>query len=230
MSQSITFENLEQGSDEWLQARCGIITASTMHNLVTPGGKVSESEKAYGFIKQLAAERITGHPEVTYPTRPMQRGTMLEPFARDEYVKITGNTVEEIGFMRLDTDQYRLGFSPDGLVGEDGIIEIKCPSPKEHLRTMLTDKVPSQYVPQVQVGLYVSGREWCDFVSYCPGAAPYVTRMVPVPEWQAVIQEATTRAEIDIRGMVTAYQEAVVRSGLTESDWFDPFEEEDMVF
>lgn len=228
MSQTITFQTMEQGSDEWLQARCGIITASTMHNLVTPGGKVSTSETARSFLRTLAAERITGHPEITHPTRAMQRGTMLEPFARDEYAKATGCTVEEVGFMRLDTDQYRLGYSPDGLIGDDGLIEIKCPSPKEHLRTIITDQVPAQYVPQVQVGLYVSDREWLDFVSYCPGAVPYITRTEPDPVWQAVIHDAVLIGEDQIRHDVATYRAAAERSGLTAAEWFDPFELEDI--
>ena len=79
------FNELEQGTDEWLQARCGIVTASTMRNLVTSAGKVADNDTSRGFIRQLATERIIGVPEFTYPTRPMQRGNLLEPHARELY-------------------------------------------------------------------------------------------------------------------------------------------------
>src|SRR5699024_9280961 len=115
-------KDTEQGSDEWLQLRCGIVTASTMRNLVTASGKPADNDTSRGFIRQLATERIIGVPEYTYPTRPMQRGTMLEPYARDLYAEHYA-PVEEVGFIRLDTDEYSLGYSPDGLVGHDGLLE-----------------------------------------------------------------------------------------------------------
>src|SRR5699024_8532804 len=90
------FNELEQGSDEWLQARSGIVTASTMRNLVTSSGKVADNDTSRGFIRQLATERIIGVPEFTYPTRPMQRGTMLGPYARDWYAEHYA-PVEEVG-------------------------------------------------------------------------------------------------------------------------------------
>src|SRR5699024_8713351 len=96
------FNELEQGSDEWLQARSGSVTASTMRNLVTSAGKVADNDTSRGFIRQLATERIIGVPEFTYPTRPMQRGTMLEPYARDLYAEHYA-PVDEVGFIRLDT-------------------------------------------------------------------------------------------------------------------------------
>src|SRR5699024_964585 len=120
------FNELEQGTDEWLQARCGIVTASTMRSLVTASGKPADNDTSRGFVRQLATERIIGVPEFTYPTRPMQRGNLLEPHARELYAEHYA-PVEEVGFIRLDTDEYSLGYSPDGLVGHDGLIEIKSP-------------------------------------------------------------------------------------------------------
>src|SRR5699024_5334942 len=116
--------DVEQGSSEWLQMRCGIVTASTMRNLVTASGKPADNDTSRGFVRTLATERIIGVPEYTYPTRPMQRGTMLEPYARDLYAEHYA-PVDEVGFIRLDTDEYSLGYSPDGLVGHDGLLEIK---------------------------------------------------------------------------------------------------------
>src|SRR5699024_1099097 len=108
------FNELEQGTDEWLQARCGIVTASTMRNLVTASGKPADNDTSRGFVRTLATERIIGVPEYTHPTRPMQRGTMLEPYARDLYAEHYA-PVTEVGFIRLDTERYSIGYSPDGL-------------------------------------------------------------------------------------------------------------------
>lgn len=219
------FNELEQGTDEWLQARCGIVTASTMRNLVTSAGKVADNDTSRGFIRTLATERIIGVPEYTYPTRPMQRGTMLEPFARDLYAEHYA-PVDEVGFIRLDTDEYSLGYSPDGVIGHDGLIEIKSPGPKEHLRTILDDDVPSVYKWQVQVGLYVTGRSWLDFVSYCPGADLYVKRVRPDKEAFGTIHLAVSQAEAAIASIIDDYTES--GKNRVKTEWFDPFEEEEM--
>ena len=219
------FNELEQGSDEWLQARSGIVTASTMRNLVTASGKPADNDTSRGFIRQLATERIIGVPEYTHPTRPMMRGTMLEPFARDLYAEHYA-PVEEVGFIRLDTDEYSLGYSPDGVIGHDGLLEIKSPGPKEHLRTILADAVPSVYVWQVQVGLYVTGRSWLDFISYCPGADLYVKRVRPDKEAFGTIHLAVSAAEAAITSIIADYTES--GKNRVKTEWFDPFEEEEM--
>ena len=219
------FNELEQGTDEWLQARCGIVTASTMRNLVTSAGKVADNDTSRGFVRQLATERIIGVPEYTYPTRPMQRGNLLEPHARELYAEHYA-PVEEVGFIRLDTDEYSLGYSPDGVVGHDGLLEIKSPGPKEHLRTILADAVPSVYVWQVQVGLYVTGRSWLDFISYCPGADLYVKRVRPDKEAFGTIHLAVSQAETAVRNIIDDYTASGANRVKTE--WFDPFMEEEM--
>ena len=221
------FNELEQGTDDWLQARCGIVTASTMRSLVTSAGKVADNDTSRGFIRQLATERIIGVPEYTYPTRPMQRGNLLEPFARDLYAEHYA-PVEEVGFIRLDTDEYSLGYSPDGLVGHDGLLEIKSPGPKEHLRTILADAVPSVYVWQVQVGLYVTGRSWLDFISYCPGADLYVKRVRPDKEAFGTIHLAVSQAETAVRNIIDDYTAS--GKNRVKTEWFNPFEEEEMEF
>ena len=219
------FTELDQGTTEWHEARAGIVTASTMRNLVTSAGKVADNDTSRGFIRQLATERIIGVPEYTYPTRPMQRGNLLEPFARDLYAEHYA-PVDEVGFIRLDTDEYSLGFSPDGVVGHDGLIEIKSPGPKEHLRTILDDDVPSVYKWQVQVGLYVTGRSWLDFVSYCPGADLYVKRVRPDKEAFGTIHLAVSAAEAAITSIIDDYTES--GKNRVKTEWFDPFEEEEM--
>ena len=221
------FNELEQGTDDWLQARCGIVTASTMRSLVTSAGKVADNDTSRGFIRQLATERIIGVPEYTYPTRPMQRGNLLEPHARDLYAEHYA-PVEEVGFIRLDTDEYSLGYSPDGVIGHDGLLEIKSPGPKEHLRTILADAVPSVYVWQVQVGLYVTGRSWLDFISYCPGADLYVKRVRPDKEAFGTIHLAVSQAEAAITSIIDDYTES--GKNRVKTEWFDPWEEEEMTF
>lgn len=224
-----TFESIEQGTDEWFRARCGIVTASTLGGLVTSTGRVANNDTSRGLAWKLAVERIMSQPDITFPSRAMQRGTALEPYARDFYAEHYA-PVDEVGFMRLDTDDYALGYSPDGLVGNEGLIEIKCPSPKEHLRTILVDGVPVQYMPQVQTGLYVSGREWLDYVSYCPGADLYVTRVEPDQKWQDTIAEAVTAVEVAIREAIDTYTTTGAEAGRIHTEWFDPFEEEEMEF
>lgn len=222
------FNDMEQSSDEWLQARCGIVTASTMRNLVTASGKPADNDTSRGFIRQLATERIIGVPEYTYPTRPMQRGTMLEPYARDLYAEHYA-PVTEVGFIRLDTERYALGFSPDGVVEHDGIVEFKSPGPKEHLRTILADEVPAVYKWQVQVGLFVTGRSWIDFCSYCPGMQFYRKRVFPDSEAFEVIDTAVTNAENQIRGQLHTYYATGRANDRVNTEWFDPWDEEDEI-
>src|SRR5690606_20809047 len=142
--------------------------------------------------------------EYTHPTRPMQRGTMLEPYARDLYAEHYA-PVTEVGFIRLDAERYALGYSPDGLVEHDGLIEIKSPGPKEHLRTVLAGIQPTVYDWQLQLGLVVTGRSWIDFVSYGPGMDLDVKRVYPNPEAFDVIDPAVTNAENQIRSMLHTY-------------------------
>jgi len=123
------FTELEQGSPEWLAARCGLLTASTIGRLITPTLKVADNETSRGLIETLVAERLTGHIDPIYPNADMQRGTMDEPYARDLYAEEYA-PVTEIGFAVRTINGHKLGASPDGLVGEYGGLEIKSRSPK----------------------------------------------------------------------------------------------------
>ena len=222
------FTELDQGSGEWHEARAGIVTASAMRSLVTGSGQVANNDTSRGLIRTLAAERIMGKPADSFSSRMMDRGSALEPFARDLYAEHYA-PVDEVGFIRLDTDEYSLGYSPDGLIGHDGLIEIKSPGPKEHLRTILDDaEMPKVYQWQVQVGLFVTGRSWLDFVSYCPGMDLFVNRIWPDPQAHAVIEEAVKKAEYDIRGIIHTYETS--GKGRVHTEWHDPFEEDEMEF
>jgi len=154
--------NLQQGSLEWFQARLGVATASNFSKLITSQGKESATLNKYAL--ELASQLMLSEPESGYKSDIMQRGNDLEPVARQAYQEATGNFVEEAGFMLCDN----YGYSPDGLIGKSGLIEIKCPIATTHTKYLEEDRLPTDYVAQCQGGLLVSGRKWLDFVSYHP--------------------------------------------------------------
>jgi putative phage-type endonuclease len=155
---------LEQGSQEWLDVRKGILTASNFFNVITSKGERSKRLNDYAF--DLAASSLLTTAEATFTSPAMERGNELEPYARQKYCEDSFTTVEEVGIMLSDCGNY--GYSPDGLVDDDGLIEIKCPMAKNHAKYLSQKRCPTEYYAQVQGGLYVSGRQWCDFVSYHP--------------------------------------------------------------
>ena len=202
------FTEIEQGTDEWLAARCGIVTASVVGQLITPKTvKPAANDTSRALIATLVAERITGYVEPIQPNRDMERGTLSEPFARDIYADnyAPAASVSEVGFMVRDDWGFRLGYSPDGLVGEDGLIEIKSRRQKKHLATILADEVPLENLAQCQAGLLVSGREWLDYVSFCSGMPLYTKRIKPDPKWQAAILEAVAAFEEASAAMIADY-------------------------
>ena len=223
------FDTLEQGSAEWLQARAGILTASTIGQLITAKTiKPAMNDRSRGLCQTLIAERITGHVEPVHPNRAMTRGTLLEPEARRIYAEQTGQDVTEIGFARLDTDTYTLGSSPDGLAGEAGGIEIKSPSAKVHVSTVLSGVIPDYNRAQVQAFLHVTGREWCDFISYYPGEPLFIIRDYPDQRWQNTIQSAAEQFEETARNAVTRYKTAT--HGLPATAFWDPFDTGDEIY
>lgn len=160
-----------QGSNEWLGARCGIPSASNFDLIVTIKGEPSKQRTKY--LYRLAGEVITGIPEESYQNGAMQRGIELEAEARDLYRLIAENEVTEVGFCLAEG----YGASPDGLVGDKGLLEIKCPSMAVHIGYLLEGVLPLDYFQQVQGQLLVTSREWCDFVSYYPGLKPLIVRV-----------------------------------------------------
>jgi hypothetical protein len=145
----------------------------------------------------------------------MARGHLLEPFARDLYAEHF-DPVAECGFVSLATPAGTLGYSPDGLIGDDGLIEIKCPQPKTHLRSLLTGEVPAEYYPQVQTGLAVAGRRWCDYISYSPGLPLFVTRCGPAPAVIAAIFAAHEAAEQQLAALMQDFEAAAAKFPATE--------------
>jgi len=152
-----------QRSEQWQQARLGMITASCFDDVLCKG----QGRETY-MIK-LAAERLSGIPQESYTNAAMDWGIEQEPYARDLYENLNGDIlVNQVGFISLD--DY-IGCSPDGLIGIDGAIEIKCCNTSTHISYILKDKLPSKYKAQVQGGLWITGRQWCDFVSFDPRIA-----------------------------------------------------------
>ena len=162
-----------QGTPEWQQARLGIPTASNFDKIVTTKGEPSKSAEKYMY--QLVGERLSGTKEDGYTNSHMERGIQLEGEARQFYDLVNGVEVEEVGFCKHDSQLF--GCSPDGLVGEDGGIEIKCPSMAVQVEYLLKKELPTAYFQQVQGTLLVTGRKWWDFVSYYPSLQPLILRV-----------------------------------------------------
>jgi len=211
------YTELEQGSQEWLDARCGLLTASTIGKLITPSTlKVADNETSRGLTMTLAAERITGHVDYVYPTADMQRGTTDEPFARDAYAAHKKVAVEQIGFMVRDFGDYRIGYSPDGLVDDDGLIEIKSRRPKEHLKTVLKGLPPLENMAQMMAGMLVSGRDYCDYMSYSAGLPLWVKRVHLDDRWVTAIHAAAEQFEINVTNIVNNFNAATAGLPMTE--------------
>lgn len=228
------YHDLEQGSPEWLAARLGIVTASVVGKFITPKTvKVASNDESRGLTAQLVAERITGWADPTWINADMQRGHDVEPIARDWYAERYGVTVDELGFMVREfpmpwdsrelvrsvdepTPTYRIGYSPDGLVGTDGLIEVKAPRAKAHLQTHVAGKVPLHHLAQIQAGLLVADRQWCDFISFYCGMPPFVKRVERDEAWGEVIREAVEKFEHAAEEMQADYAAATTGIPTTE--------------
>jgi putative phage-type endonuclease len=154
---------IEQGSPEWMALRVGKVTASKITDVMSKPTLLGYQN----YMADLIAERLTGQKAESYTNAAMQWGVDKEPQARVEYEIKTGSLVEQVAFVDHPTIQM-FGCSPDGYVGEDGLIEIKCPNTSTHIDYIRQDKAPTKYVPQMQCQMAVTGRKWCDFVSFDP--------------------------------------------------------------
>jgi hypothetical protein len=217
------YNDIQQGSDEWHALRRGIITASVVGQFITPKTvKPASNDISRGLTMSLVAERITGYTEPVFVSADMERGNFDEPIARDKYSE-NYKPVTEVGFMVRDDFGFKLGYSPDGLVGDEGLIEIKSRRQKKHLATILADEVPLENMAQCQAGLLVSGREWLDYISYCGGMPLYVTRVFPDPKWHQAIIDATKAFEESAAVMIDTYIDNTAGLPLTER--ISPFED-----
>jgi putative phage-type endonuclease len=170
--------NCVQGTIEWQEVRLGVPSASCFDCIVTMKGEPSKQAEKYMF--KLAGEKVAGKPEDTYSNDAMKRGVELEDQARQMYQIMQDCIVDQVGFC---VSEEGWGCSPDGLVGDDGMIEIKCPSISTHVKYLLDNKLPSDYYQQTQGQLFVTGRKWNDFVSFYPGIKPLIVRVYPDVEF-----------------------------------------------
>lgn len=155
-----------QGSAEWHEARRGKVTGSRFADVLR--GRSGKSLTAEIYMFDLIAEVITGRVSEQHGSRATDWGTANEAEARMQYIMASGEVLTEVGFID-STEMPGVGCSPDALVGTEGILEIKCPyNTSVHLKTILSGKVPDEYEPQVHGNMWVTGRQWCDFVSYDP--------------------------------------------------------------
>jgi len=167
-----------QGSVEWHEARLGKITASRFGDVLSKGRGTPFGKVAYAYAYELVAETLTGTWKEIY-ARPLEWGKEHEADARQLYQSETFNYVKEVGFELYDD---MIGCSPDGLIGDDGCLEIKCPyDSTNHVRALETKNVPKIYVPQVQGQLMCLGRKWCNFVSYDPRFKDISKRAIFIP-------------------------------------------------
>jgi putative phage-type endonuclease len=157
---------VEQRTEEWFKARLGKVTASRVADVLAKT-KTGVSASRANYLTELVVERLTNQQAEFYTNEAMQWGTDTEPQARMAYEAHKKVLVDEVGFIDHPSI-INFGCSPDGLVGDDGLIEIKCPNSKTAIETILANKAPSKYIPQMQTQMAVTGRAWCDFVSFDP--------------------------------------------------------------
>lgn len=213
---TLTIHDVEQGTEEWHVLRRGIVTASTIGQLITPKTvKVAANDTARALVMHLTAERITGYTEPTYASMDMERGKIDEPYARDVYSEHYAAAVE-VGFMMNTFNGHTLGYSPDGVVGDDGLIEIKSRRQKQQLATVLADAVPLENMAQCQTGLLVTGRKWLDYVSFCGGMPLYVKRVYPDQQWFAAITAALDLFEAEAERITAIYTARTNGAPMTE--------------
>ena len=165
IKKSIERDCMEQRTEEWFSARLGKVTASRVADVLAKI-KSGESASRKNYKMELVVQRLTGKAGESFTNAAMEWGTEQEPFARMAYEAHTGTFVKEEGFVDHPTIEG-FGCSPDGIVGE-GLIEIKCPNTANHIETVLENKAPSKYIPQMQCQMAVTGAKWCDFVSFDP--------------------------------------------------------------
>jgi len=192
---TVTYHDVEQGSIDWHNLRCGILTASEMKLIITPGLKVADNDNVKTHLYELLAQRVTKYVEPHFESFDMERGKFDEEHARAKYAAEYA-PVEEVGFITNDKLGFTIGYSPDGLVGDDGLIEVKSRVQKHQMKTLVEyvadGKIPPDYLIQCQTGLMIAERGWLDFISYSGGMKMPVVRVYPDP----VIQEAIGNAAI----------------------------------
>lgn len=204
--------DLIQGSEEWHQARCGLLTASEFKLILTPTLKIAANVKERAHLWELAAQRISNYVEPTYIGDAMMRGHDDEIEARALYAKNYA-PVEEVGFVTNNKWGFTLGCSPDGLVGADGMLEAKSRVQKYQIQTICehyeSGAIPEDFVLQVQGAMLVCDRKWCDLISYSGGLPMTTMRVEADPTIQDAILDAASKFEARINEVIADYHAAL---------------------
>jgi len=209
---TITYHtDLDQGTDEWLAARMGVLTASEVKLILTPTLKIANNEKTRAHVYELLAQRINKYVEPHFIGDDMLRGYDDEILARAKYEE-ANDPVTECGFITNDKFGFTMGYSPDGLVGDDGLIECKSRRQKFQVETICNDLVPDEYIMQLQTGLLITERKWIDFISYSGGMPMWVKRVYPDPVIQVAIIDAATAFEESIQSRLEAYTDTLAHA------------------
>ena len=196
---------MEQRSEEWFAARCGKVTASRVADIIART-KTGPSASRENYLAQLVCERMTGKPAESYSNAAMAWGTEQEPFARAAYESVKDVLVEEVGFVPHPSFS-EAGASPDGLVGEFGLVEIKCPNTATHIQTLLEQKVPEKYITQMQWQMACTQRHWCDYVSFDPrmaeGLQLFIKRIEFDPVYVGKLDKEIINFLLDLEDKIT---------------------------
>lgn len=219
------YEDLDQGSDLWLAARCGLISCSIMNDILTPTLKASANEKTRSAVYELACQRVLQYVEPQYWTDAMLRGQSDEVTARELYSERVA-PVQEIGGMSREVAGSTVWYSPDGLVGDDGAIEVKSRRQGLHFKTVVDDEIPKEHILQLQAGLLVSGRKWIDYISISKGQPLFIKRMEPIAEYQDAITSAVESFEVQIAKATEKYYDTIKGMASVIETERDPEEQE----
>lgn len=192
----------EQGTPEWHACRAGLITASEMDSVLAKGKGGAPSKTRRTYMLKLAGERLTGEVSQTWNGNAhTERGQMMEPEARDLYAFQTDADPMLVGFIRRGI----AGCSPDSLIGTDGLLEIKTKLPHLQLDLLLADEVPPEHIPQIQAQLWVSGRQWVDFVSYWPRLPLFIKRVYRDELYIKMVETAAEAFEAELQMIVDRF-------------------------
>ncbi len=204
--------DIEQGTEAWAALRIGKLTASEVRLILTPTLKVADNDKTRRHVYEIAAQRTTNYVDPAYVGFDMLRGKEDEVEAQIAY-NSTYAPVARCGFIENDEWGFTIGYSPDGLIGEDGLIEAKSRNQGLQFQSIVEclarGKVPEEHALQVQTGLLVSRRKWCDYISYCGGMYMATIRVEPDLEYHRAIVEAATAFEAKVKEKLGVYEKFV---------------------
>ena len=224
----LKIHDVEQGTEEWFRVRCGILTASIIGDLLTKScTDVAENKTVQRMVFDILAQRINGIGDESFQTYAMQRGSDDEVEAKVLYSQNIAN-VSDIGFMTNDRWGFTLGYSPDGIVGDDGLIECKSRLSGLQMETICSQDVPIEYMAQIQTGMMVSNRKWCDFISFpaLGGGKMLVKRVYPDLKFQSLLIKAAEAFEARISVRRAEYEVAIHNPALRFVDTSRRVEEE----